>query len=52
MKHHKAKIQSGTVILNTKRITSGFDDARLFARYSNFKENVPGRTFRSAPGFG
>lgn len=35
--------------VQTKRSTSGFGDARLFARYTVFKQNVPGRTFRIAP---
>ena len=32
-----------------KRSTSGLGDARLFARYTVFKDNAPGRTFRIAP---
>ena len=32
-----------------KRKTSGPGDARLFARYTVFKQNAPGRTFRIAP---
>ena len=32
-----------------KRTTSGLADARLFARYTIFKDNAPGRTFRIAP---
>jgi len=35
--------------VRTKRTTSGFGDARLFARYTVFKQNAPGRTFRIAP---
>jgi len=35
--------------VRTKRSTSGFGDARLFARYTVFKQNAPGRTFRIAP---
>jgi len=32
-----------------KRRTSGLGDARLFARYTVFKQNAPGQTFRIAP---
>ncbi len=32
-----------------KRKTSGLGDARLFARYTIFKQNAPGQTFRIAP---
>ncbi len=32
-----------------KRKTSGLGDARIFARYTAFKDNGPGRTFRIAP---
>jgi len=32
-----------------KRDTSGIGDARLFARYTIFREDAPGRTFRIAP---
>ncbi len=32
-----------------KRGTSGIGDGRLFARYTVFKDNAPGRTFRIAP---
>ncbi len=35
--------------VRTKRSTSGFGDARLFARYTVLKQNAPGRTFRIAP---
>lgn len=35
-----------------KRDTSGFGDARVFARYTAVRDNAPGRTFRIAPFFG
>lgn len=34
------------------RDTSGFADARLFGRYTVYKDDAPGRTFRIAPFFG
>jgi len=34
------------------RDTSGFADARLFGRYTVYKDNAPGRTFRIAPFLG
>jgi len=35
--------------VRVKRSTSGLGDARLFARYTVFKQNAPGQTFRIAP---
>jgi len=35
-----------------ERGSSGFGDARLFARYTVFHDDAPGRTFRVAPFFG
>ncbi|WP_275288879.1 transporter [Halomonas elongata] len=35
-----------------ERSGQGFGDVRLFARYTAFKDNAPGRTFRIAPFFG
>lgn len=36
----------------SKRDTSGIGDVRLFGRYTVFKHNAPGRSFRVAPFFG
>lgn len=35
--------------VRTKRSTSGFGDARLFARYTVLSKNAPGQSFRIAP---
>lgn len=35
-----------------ERSSRGLGDARLFARYTAFKDDAPGRTFRIAPFFG
>jgi len=46
------ELDAGTPGGRALRSTSGFADARLFGRYTLYKNDAPGRTFRIAPFLG